>query len=179
MFAKWIPTDRDTEREAYFYDTNQFKVDGVLVDYFEPEAYMNDEEDIEECETILQDDFNVIQTSYMHAIHDSKLFPEIDYERLIEFILDMKENYYANTGVRLQFEPKMIDSAFLHATRHDSPAEKSLSRGEFLDMLVRIAHLIYLRKKQKSGSPTTPDMFHKKGDPTPTSGLVKELGGNK
>lgn len=49
--------------------------------------------------------------------------------------------YNNSTGDNFVIDPAQIEIAFISATRDDSPADRSLSRGEFFEMVIRMAYL--------------------------------------
>lgn len=58
VFRKWIKDDLQRQENAYYKDTTPFSVGGKMIDNFEPEKYMKDGTDIDECEKILLDYFD-------------------------------------------------------------------------------------------------------------------------
>lgn len=57
VFAKWIRDTYDRCEEAFGKDTKPIYRDGRKIDYFEPERYMKNPEDVEKCELLLSRNF--------------------------------------------------------------------------------------------------------------------------
>lgn len=45
------------------------------------------------------------------------------------------------TGEKFKFDPNQVELAFLSATRNDSKTDRSMCRGEYMDMILRLAHI--------------------------------------
>ena len=55
VFNKWIRDDIERENKAYYIDTTPFREKGKPErDNFEPERFIKDPYDIEQCETLLK-----------------------------------------------------------------------------------------------------------------------------
>lgn len=51
---------------------------------------------------------------------------------------------------KINIDPKQIEVAFISATRNDQKNDKSLCRGEFLEMIIRIAHIRFRKQFEKT-----------------------------
>lgn len=143
VFKKWIRDDLRRIEKAYFKDTTPYSADGgkTYTDCFEPERYIKDSEDIEKCETILKENFSCLQAYFLQYLARSKKYPELELRALAEALVDVLNVYNAKTGEHFSIEPAQLEIAYLSATRHDSKANRSLCRGEFLELVVRLAHI--------------------------------------
>lgn len=55
--------------------------------------------------------------------------------------MDITTQYSNSTGDKFVIDPAQIEVAFISATREDSSADRSLSRGEFLEMIIRMSYI--------------------------------------
>ena len=73
----------------------------------------------------------------------SKKYPEIDYKMVNNMKEELVKEYNLNTNENLQIDIAKIDIAFISSTRNDTKTDRSLCRGEFYDMIVRMANIEY------------------------------------
>ena len=92
---------------------------------------------------ILRDNFNAIQTCFLDCISRSKKYPEIDLKTVNDFVFDVQTLYNMSTQGNLQFDAAQVQIAFMSSTRNDERTNRALNRGEFLDILVRLGHILW------------------------------------
>ena len=56
---------------------------------------------------------------------------------------ELNTEYYKNTNEKLGINEAKFDLAFMAASRNDTKANRSLCRGEYLDLILRLAHIKY------------------------------------
>ena len=79
VFDKWIRDDIIREKKAYYIDTTPFRENGKLKrDNFEPERFIKDPIDIENCEEAIKNKFKFFQIFYQQCQSISLKYPEID-----------------------------------------------------------------------------------------------------
>lgn len=59
-------------------------------------------------------------------------------------------NQNAESEDQFQLKEKEVEVQFISATRHDTKTDRSLCRGEMLELMVRIAHIKKRQTKDKS-----------------------------
>lgn len=148
VFKKWIRDDIERENKAYYHDTSPFRDErrGMLLrDNFEPERFIKDSADIASCEELLKQNFKYMQVFYLQCLSRSSKYPEIDLQtiqtqlKVLFFVFNSK----VDMAQKLHVKPAEIEVQFISATRHDQKTDRSLCRGEFLELIVRMAHVKY------------------------------------
>lgn len=71
---------------------------GVLIDYFEPERYIKDSNDVELCETIMKENFSFLQIFFQKWITHSKNYPEMDQPMSKLMVEELVKEYNKNTN---------------------------------------------------------------------------------
>lgn len=56
------------------------------------------------------------------------------------------------TGENFTFDPNQVELAFMSATRNDSKSDRAMCRGEFMDFILRIAHIRFRKLYQSSNN---------------------------
>lgn len=79
VFKKWIRDDIERENKAYYLDTSPIREQSTqLRDNFEPERFVKDPWDLQQCEDTLMQNFKFVQMFFQECIALSDKYPEID-----------------------------------------------------------------------------------------------------
>lgn len=94
VFRKWIRDNLERQEKAYYKDTTPYSSDGrKFTDNFEPEKYIKDADDLENCEKLLKDYFDCLQAFYLRCLAKSTKYPEIDQRTCQEAVTEWLQEY--------------------------------------------------------------------------------------
>lgn len=90
----------------------------------------------------------------------STAYPEIDQTTFLDSFVKLQKYWnltFAGTELQLNIPRAQLEVVFINATRHDGRRSRSLCRGEYMDMILRLTGVIRREKKDvKTGMQAAP-----------------------
>ena len=87
VWVKWQYDTAEIQQKAFQNDIGPRKVNGVIINYFDPQKFIKIPADITACELILKNNFKLLSVIFLEMIKLSSKYPQVDVYQFEDLLL--------------------------------------------------------------------------------------------